>query len=215
MNASVGSLNPLFLLLSSTMIWSCQTTGSPDRAAETGLQMAEVRAAAVVTKDRITALNASLTYLQHAPDTKAAFDQFVATSKKLEDATDDSQTARTNLRAHGVDYFAEWERSNSTILDSGMKQTAQARRNQMQERFSEVDLAIDEAIASYRPYLARIKDVRTVMANDLSTAGLQSVDSPVETVMKEGNDVARRLDKVIKTVDETWPSFPAATGPAR
>jgi hypothetical protein len=33
--------------------------------------------------------------------------------------------------------------------------------------------------------------------------------------MKEGNDVARRLDKVIKTVDETWPSFQAANGPAR
>jgi chromosome segregation ATPase len=212
-NRTSALLSFLPALLLGAALQGCATQGH-DRATSAANKMSDLRSSIVATKDAIAPVSASLTeLLKDTVDAPKAFDQFAKATDKLADATKQTQSDLADLRAEGAAYVAEWEKQNAAITDADIKESAEDRRKSLSKKLEGVTKAMDEAAGMYPPYLARMKDARTALSNDLTKAGIKSIDSTLSHLINEGADVTKALDKVVKELDATIPAFQAAKAP--
>lgn len=208
------SLALLSLLLLGAVLQACGATRGHDRATETASTMADLRASIVAVNDQITPVSASLTeLLKDTVDAAPAFKQFVTASDSLANATKKTQDILTKLRSEGTAYFAEWEKQNAAITDPSIKKSADERRADLSKQLDEVTKAMGDVVATYPPYLSRIKDARTFLSNDLTRAGIKSIDSTLSHLINQGGEVSKSLNAVVKALDKTIPDFQAAKAP--
>jgi chromosome segregation ATPase len=214
MKNALRTLAPLPALLALVMFQSCATEGH-DRANDTANKMTSLRTAIVATRDQVGVVSTSLTELtKENVDAKTAFNSFSAASDKLNEETKKTQDILRDLRAQGAAYFAEWQKQNAAITDPDIKKAADERRAEMTKNLDGVTKSMDEAAALYPPYLARIQDAKTFMSNDLTKNGIKTIDSTLNHLVKEGSEVQKALDSVVKNLDATIPTFQAAKAPA-
>jgi len=207
-------LAPLSILVATAMLHSCAAPTGHAQATETAKTMGDLRTALVAVNDAITPVSNSLTeLLKDSVDATAAYKQFVSASDTLVDRTKTTQTILGDLRARGTAYFSEWEKQNAAITDPDIKKSAEARRAKLAKQLDGLTSAADEVVATYPPYLARIKDARTFLSNDLTKAGIKSIDSTLSHLINEGKDVQKSLTNLVKEIDTTMPAFEAAKAP--
>jgi uncharacterized phage infection (PIP) family protein YhgE len=207
------ALLPLIAFVAAAALQSCASSGH-DQATETASKMTDLRTAVVMTKEAIVPVSASLTdLLKDNTDAKSAYDRFVKSSDALVDATKKTQTVLGDIRAQGSAYFAEWEKQNAAITDPGIKKASDERRADLSKKLDGLTKEMSDVAATYPPYLQRIKDARTFLSNDLTKAGIKSMDSTISHLINEGGEVSKALDGVIKELDATIPAFQAQKPP--
>jgi chromosome segregation ATPase len=213
MNNALRSLATLPALIALVWLQGCASEGH-DKANDTATKMSSLRSAIVATKDQVNAVSASLTELtKENVDSKTAFGQFTKSTDKLADETKKTTEILRDLRAQGAAYFAEWQKQNAAITDPDIKKAADERRADLTKSLEGVTKSMDEAAALYPPYLSRIQDAKTFMSNDLTKNGIKTISSTLEHLVKEGGEVSKALDSVVKNLDATIPAFQAAKPP--
>ena len=214
MKNALRTLAPIPAVLALAMLQGCAATSGHDQAANISTKMGSLRSAVVATREQIATVSASVTELRKENvDAKVAYDQFAKSSDKLADATKKTQDSLRELRAAGATYFAEWEAQNAAITDPDIKKAGESRRADLNKSLDSAAKSMDQAAALYPPYMSRIQDARTFLANDLTQAGIKKIDSTLNHLVSEGSEVSKALESVVKSLDEAIPAFQAAKPP--
>jgi hypothetical protein len=155
----------------------------------TGYDRGNITAANIqATSDRIAALPVqldqtmeSLNDLVNNPqsDLRPQYQQFAANVDKVDSTSKDIAADRRAMGEKGKAYLAAWDQQLAQIQNPDIKASSQGRRNQVDQQLLDIKKNYVLACDTFKPFLADLKDVKTSLSVDLTTAGLAAVKAPV------------------------------------
>jgi cysteinyl-tRNA synthetase len=90
----------------------------------------------------------------------------------------------------------------STIESETVRQTAEQRRQTVEEMFTNVQREMDEAGKVFQPFISKLNDIRTAMNMDLNRNGLNAMRSIADQARAEAKVISARLDAVISVLSK-------------
>ena len=98
--------------------------------------------------------------------------------------------------AKSADYLAKWQKSHAEIQNPELRNASDQRRSTVISRFDGIQKSYAAARAAFVPFTQNLEDVRQVLANDLTPAGVQSLAATdvVKNAKANGMAMASNLD---------------------
>jgi chromosome segregation ATPase len=159
----------------------------------------------------------SLLVKEHVNGTVAALDhmfndqqgdlkeQFKTYSKSIDDLEAQAKRVRSRvdtMKSQKDDYLQQWNNQLSTIESETVRQTAEQRRQTVEEMFTNVQREMDEAGKVFQPFISKLNDIRTAMNMDLNRNGLNAMRSIADQARAEAKVISARLDAVISVLSK-------------
>lgn len=193
---------------------ACQSAGN-QKADSTAMHMDDLRAAVTSMKEKVNACATSLAgVIEHgAVDPKPHFAQYRKDVAAVEDGLSKAESNLKTMRSEGQTYFAEWEKQGATIQDPDLKKSAEERRARLSKALEFVTTAMDSAKAELHPFVATIKDVETYLSNDLTPAGIESVEGKAKKIKNDAESIGEKLEDVVVALEKGAPEFKTAKPP--
>lgn len=193
---------------------ACQSSGH-DKADSTASSMDSLRKAVGAMKERINASAASLAAVveNRSVDPKPHFQKYTKDVESVVDGLSRIESGLKSMKSQGQAYFAEWEKQAATIEDPDLKKSAEDRRARLVKAVDGVSTAVDAARAEIQPFVTKIRDVRTYLSNDLTPAGIESVEDKSKRITNDAESIGEKLDDVAEAIDDGAPEFKTAKPP--
>lgn len=195
---------------------ACQSSSSGSQKAEsTAMSMDGLRSAVETLKGKVNAAAGSLATVveKGAVDPKAPFEQYKKDVAAVVDGLTKAESNLKTIKSQGQAYFAEWEKQAATIKDPDLKESANERRTRLAKAIEDVSAAMDEARAEIGPFVTNIQDVQTYLSNDLTPAGIESVEGKSKDISKGAKSIGKELDNVVEALEKHAPEFKTAKPP--
>ena len=166
-------------------------------------QMAEFRAQLEEISKQIDVTMGSLNNVveQKGGDPRPAFTQFEKEHDKMLDQVKDIQANAKALRKQGEKLFAEWQKQMGTMTNEAIKARAEERKAALQGFFDKVKSSMEAGKAAAGPFAAELKDIRTYLTNDLTPAGIDSMQDIITQATTNGTTIKTSISEVITAVD--------------
>jgi septation ring formation regulator EzrA len=215
-------MKPLLVLLATaalaaTFTASCSSTGGgsaagaarSDKAAST---METLRATLVgmqadvqATSDALSALVA--TREDAAVDPKPAYTTFAKNVGAVDARASKASSQLDALRADVQEHFAKWTADSATITDASLKKSVEKRQQSMSKVIDELGDEMQDVEKELEPFQKLLADVQTYLGNDLTPAGLKTVEGKSKTVAKDARSLVATIADAIEAIDEGAPTF--------
>ncbi len=202
-------------LLASLALAACQSSSGHAKAESMAKDMDVLRAAVVSAKEKLVAASTSLSAVvaKKAEDPGPSFNQYKKDVKGAESAVAKMVSQLETVQKKGQEYFAAWEKEAATITDPDLKEVAVERRTKLSEAVEKVKASLGAAKAEVDPYMIGLKDMQTFLGNDLTPAGISSVEDKAKRISKSSESVGEKLDDVLETLEKNAPEFKTAKPP--
>lgn len=151
-----------------------------------------------------------------APDLRPQFktfttahDKVIASGKAIKSETD-------AMNSRGAAYFAKWDKELAKIVNDDIRTRATDRRTAMADKFDRVKASYEEVKATYTPFANDLKDLRVLLAADLTRGGVLSIGDVVKRSQGESVKLKASLEKLsgdFKALSEALASQQAAEAP--
>jgi len=157
------------------VISACKSSGGgAGEATAAGLQTSAAKIEASTNK--IDNVLASLNNLVNSPtNLPVQFAAYNTSVKDMETSAADMNTRVTAARAKGNEYFKQWDAKAAEIKNEDVKKSTEARKQELQERFTKIKLSYTQLEDAYKPLMSDLKDIQSALATDLSTGGVNVV----------------------------------------
>ena len=204
----------LTCLTAAVLLSGCASTGY-QRADKTGESIANFHNEVVNLKKAVdgSMANLSLTTEAAASDPRNAFNTFSKSVDRVQDARARCAKRATEVKAQGNAYFKQWEQQLAQINDPDIRQVAQARKAKLNEIFSKVGPALEQAKADFDPFLVNLKELRTFLSLDLTVAGVDSARPIIEKTRESGVKIQESLDTLLAEMNAISATLTAAKVP--
>jgi hypothetical protein len=209
------ALASLILLPALLLNSACQASSGSAKAESTAMSMDGLQKAIETLKAKVNAAAGSLANVveKGAVDPKGPFEQYKRDVEAVEDGLSKAESNLKTIRSQGAKYFAEWEKQAATIHDEDLKKTAQERRTRLSKAIDDVGTAMDAAREEIKPFVSSIQDVQTYLSNDLTPAGIESIEGKSKQITKSADSIGDKLDDVYKALQKGAPEFKMAKPP--
>ncbi|MEN8150320.1 MAG: DUF2959 family protein [Planctomycetota bacterium] len=159
-----------------------------------------IRAGEQIIEDALVSLKA----MRENPeaDQTAMFNTFRNEMALLEDLTRKSRSRGEAAVEEKEQYLEEWGRNLESIQDHALRETSKERRREVKRAFAEVLGSFETARSSFRPLYATLKDLRTMLANDLSAGGIRAVEGTIATADAGAIQARKDLAAVRQQVED-------------
>ncbi|HWY32104.1 MAG TPA: DUF2959 family protein [Candidatus Acidoferrum sp.] len=112
-------------------------------------------------------------------DLRPQYQQFAANVDKVDSTSKEIAADRRTMGEKGKAYLAAWDQQLALIRNPDIKASSQGRRDQVNQQLLDIKKNYVLACDTFKPFLADLKDVKTSLSVDLTTAGLAAVKAPV------------------------------------
>lgn len=110
-----------------------------------------------------------------ARDITPQFQKFSAAVTRLESFANEMTSRSADMQAQGAAYFEKWDEELAKIQSDSIHTRSLDRKNTVAARFERVRVSYVKASADFAPFMSDLKDLRTLLATDLTAGGLDSV----------------------------------------
>jgi hypothetical protein len=128
---------------------------------------------------QIDAVLFSLSSLVNSPEAnlKSQFGKFDSAVSKLESLSTDVNDQAAAMQSQGADYFRTWDEELAKIQNEDIRARSNDRKIAVAASFDKVRLSYVQTKAAFVPFMSDIKDIRTALATDLTSGGIDSIKS--------------------------------------
>jgi hypothetical protein len=168
-----ASITALALLLG-----GCASTGY-EKANSTSVTVEKAAREIHRGNGQIDAVLFALSSLVNNPeaDIKPQFAKFDSALGKLESLADDVNEQTAAMQVQGSDYFRTWDAELAKIQNEDIRGRSADRKIAVAARFDKVRVSYVNTKAAFQPFMSDLKDIRTLLATDLTVAGVASIKS--------------------------------------
>jgi len=193
----------------------CKSSSGHQASDTTAGHMDALRASADSLKAKVNAAAGSLSVVVEKAevDPKTPFEQYKKDVAAVNDWVAKAESNLKAVRAQGQTYFAEWEKQATTMQDPELKETAEERRAELKKAVDAIGKAMEEVRVDLTPFVASIKDVQTYLSNDLTPAGIETVEGKSKKLIDDAETIGEKLDDLVETLEENAPAFKTAKPP--
>jgi len=160
-----------------------------------------------MTKEAQTVVSAALNSLANVnahtndcpPNVRAAL------AHDLERLQVDSLRIRSRaqaIQARGDAYFADWSESIKQIPDPKVRDAAERHQPQLEQSFSRIKLASQQAGAAFKPFLAGVRQLHVDLENSPLAARSGSDNELLGTTREHGKEVLKQLSNITNELHE-------------
>jgi chromosome segregation ATPase len=168
--------------------------------ATTGLDQTRAELTRVI--EQITATMDSLTAMQNATgDLKAPFQNFVRETNRLSSDIDRARARFRDMRDRAEVYIAEWQAEVEGIQNEEIRAISAERSAQAQKDWEHVEEAARLAGEPVDPFMQRLTDIQTALANDLTAAGVEAMHNQITEANTEAARIKRRVGALQAEID--------------
>lgn len=195
---------------------SCAATKGHERADNLATSMEQLETALAKCKGDADATRTALAAMTESAnvDPRSSYDQLVAAAKALAASHARVTDLTVKIKERGNTYLTTWERRSSTISDADIKSADERRREKLGLALKEAVTAVGEVEKEARPLCELLVDLRTALDNDLTPAGIYSMNGPLARAAKSAGRTIEAIDEASATVVEVKAQFQTAKPPA-
>lgn len=113
------------------------------------------------------------------PNMAPQFRKYSSAVSALETQANITKGHATAMEEEGVAYFRNWNEELARIQNDSIRTRSLDRKIVVAAQFEEARASYVQTTAGFDPFLADLQDIRTVLATDLTSGGLNSVESLV------------------------------------
>lgn len=106
------------------------------------------------------------------------------------------------IQARGDAYFADWSETLKQVDNPGVREAAERNHSQLEQSFSQIKLASQQAGAAFKPFLAGLRQLHINLDNDASAAGSTSGTDLLKTTQDHGKEVLKQLGTITNRLHE-------------
>lgn len=126
-------------------------------------------------------------------DMKEQFKSYSSAVSGLESLTRDVGTRAAKIQKLGTNYLKKWDEELATIQNEEIRKQSAARKQAVMKKFESMKASYNGARRAFSPLLSDLKDIRTALSTDLTTAGVNSIRNSMAGVNKHADDVRKSL----------------------
>jgi hypothetical protein len=153
-----------------------------------------------ITAQALTGVQEALKSLDQVGAEASPAPKLVSTySRNVQRLEVDSIQVRARARAilaRGDAYFADWSNSIARIKNPRVRELADQSHVELEQSFSKIKLASQEAGAAFKPFLAGLRELRVKLEADPSGIGAGSAKDLMRKTSENGQQVVRELDAI-------------------
>ncbi|MFG0274913.1 MAG: DUF2959 family protein [Phycisphaerales bacterium] len=193
----------ILALLAATPLVGCASGNTAIKRsvrATTGLEQTRGELSAVI--EQINATMESLTAMQNATgDLKAPYQTFVRETTRLSSDVDRARARFRDLRDRAEVYIAEWQAEVEGLENEEIRAISAERSAQAQADWDHVEEAARLAGEPVDPFMQRLTDIQTALANDLTAAGVEAMNNQITEANTEASRIKRRVGALQSEID--------------
>ena len=138
----------------------------------------------------------------------AAFSDDVAAVQKREKTV---RSERETMEANSDAYIKEWQGSGAQYTNDDLRKSSIDRQAAVKQRFADVTKSYRDLEEQYRPFITTLSELQNSLANDLTSAAVDTVKPVAATAVSNGEKVQTQIDVVIGQLDGMISSLSAGT----
>jgi len=163
---------------------------------------------------KIDAAVTSLNDLVKNPgDMAAQFKKYSEAVSDLESTAKEIQSKVASMRGKGNAYFKAWDEQTAQIQNEDIKKRSEARKEEMQKRFTDIKTSYTQAAEAFKPFLQDLKDIQTALATDLTPGGVSAIKGAADKANKESGPVKDSINKLVAQFKDLGVAMQAAKPP--
>jgi hypothetical protein len=106
------------------------------------------------------------------------------------------------IQARGDAYFADWSETLKQIQNPGVREAAERNHPQLEQSFSRIKLASQQAGSAFKPFLSGVRQLHINLDNNPSATGSDSGSELLKTTRAHGQEVLKQLSVVTNELHE-------------
>lgn len=175
----------------------CASTTPVERQQATVQSLVELRDTMTATQRQIEQTLAALLNLTQVPPGQVgeAYRRYASAANTMAAQAGRIEAETARLRERREAWLAQWTESYGEVRDRQLRSLSEERREQVLQRFENIEGALVEARDELLPFVTRLQDIKEVAGNDLSPVGLQALahTEAVGSATEHGREAAEAL----------------------
>ena len=156
------------------LIPACATTPSaPNRLASTTGTMGEIETLLDEGEAELNELIESMNALENAPDAARAYRDFDDNVEDIERIAERVRSRRITMQTRAAEYVARWRAESAGLSSDRAAEISLERSSQFESSVDAVGEELDQLRADYDPFISKLRDLRVVLENDLTSRGIE------------------------------------------
>lgn len=179
----------------------CNTSGSRQRDAATSSMstlMTQLQDAKTRVQEVVTAM--SQVEATASTDPRPAFANFEASASAVETQAENIRFQTNAMRVRTQQFYDEWQKELETVGNETLRQRAIERREESKANFARIKETMESARDAYEPFISDLRDLRTVLRNDLTPGGVASLSDLMRETGREAGALMERIDAAIEAI---------------
>lgn len=198
--------NNTFLLFCLTMIFAvtaCSTTGlQRSENVQSSMESVDNDIKSIVVQ--LDAINSSLDELTKPgqADLKKAFDLFSDNASKIKNMEEDFSKNATRMENSIKTYLEEWDKDSQQYDNPDIQRRSDERREALGETYDNIaenNVGVKDA---FQEYVSDINEIERFLSNDLTSDGINSIESISEEVVENGSNLKNELQNLQSAIEQ-------------
>lgn len=193
----------LICLASVLTISACSTTGM-QRSEDVQSTMETVDNDIKSIIVQLDAINSSLEELTKPgqADLKKAFDLFSDNASEIKEMQKDFSKHAAQMEESGEAYFEQWDKNSQEYDNSDIQEQSNERRETLGETYDKIaqnNVGVKDA---FQTYVSDINEIEEFLSNDLTSEGINSIESISEEVVDNGSHLKSELQNLQSAIEQ-------------
>ena len=191
------------------LLAGCATTGN-QKGAKTANSLTRLRTDAWNGRQQINLTLQSLDRLLQPGTANLAplLDAYNREVRKLNSIASTVQGHAEAMRRNRESYFTAWLQELEIVQNPNYRMQGEARRKALYAQFGHIEAALASVGAAYQPLMNDLTDVQTVLRNDLTAHGLQTVEGAAAKAHRDAQIVNERIRTALVQIDQVIKELP-------
>ena len=190
------------------LLAGCNTTSNM-QGDKFGAKITQLRETVAETSDSIGGVIDNLDALLESveEDPRLAYNAFSKSVDTIGKSRDSAVSKAESLTTAGESYFAERKESAAEIVSPEIRKASLKRAKEAEETFAKIAPLFEEANAQIDPLLAEARDLRTLLSQDITPAGIDSARAVIKSTRDTLKGGKAKLDETIEELEAIEAEF--------
>ena len=134
---------------------------------------------------------------QAASDPRPAYEAFALQVTVMDAALQTARLDADAMEKAAAEYFRKWEEDLAAVGNAESRKVGTDRRAKVQQGFYRSDGVVQRALTAFGGILSDMKDLRVVLGNDITVAGIEAAKELMQKRTADGARMKETLDGAI------------------
>lgn len=154
-------------------LWGCASPTGAQRLDTTNASISDIGSQLDQGATRLDNLLASIDALESSENLDRAFRDFERAVDNLEQTAERVRSRRIAMEARAAEHVAQWRTESAQLTSDSAQEISAQRRQEFERSVATVSGKLAELRTQYDPFVSKLKDLRLVLANDLTRPGIE------------------------------------------